>query len=169
MEFVRLRTGREVAIRPIRGDDAGRLEAAYARLSPDSRYQRFLAAKPRLTAEEVRYLTEVDGSDHVALIATPADDPELIIGVGRFVRDASDPTAAEFAIVVGDPYQGEGLATELLERLADAARRGGVARFTATVLADNEPVHRLLHRLAGEFAEHRHTGAVDEITISLAA
>ena len=52
MEFVRLRSGREVAIRPIRADDVGRLEAAHARLSPDSRYGRFLAAKPRLTSEE---------------------------------------------------------------------------------------------------------------------
>jgi RimJ/RimL family protein N-acetyltransferase len=169
MEYVHLRSGREVAFRPIRGDDVGRLEAAHARLSPDTRYRRFLAAKPRLTADELRYLTEVDQCDHVALIATPADDHELIIAVGRFVRDQEDPAAAEFAIVVGDPYQGEGLATELLRRLADAALERGVARFTATALADNEPVHRLLRRLAGQFAEHRRTGSVDELTIDLAA
>ena len=164
-----LRSGRTVAFRPIRGDDVGRLEAAHARLSPDTRYQRFLAAKPRLTTDELRYLTEVDQCDHVALIATPADDHELIIAVGRFVRDQEDPAAAEFAIVVGDPYQGEGLATELLRRLADAALERGVARFTATALADNEPVHRLLHRLAGQFAEQRRSGSVDELTIDLAA
>ena len=169
MEVTRLRSGREVAIRPIRADDARRLEAAYAELSPDSRYRRFLAAKPRLTAEEVRYLTEVDGRDHVALIATPADDFELIIGVGRFIRDKGDPTAAEFAIVVSDRYQGEGLGTELIRCLADAATRRGIARFTATVLADNVPVHRLLHRLAGQFAEQRRAGAVDELTVDLAA
>jgi acetyltransferase len=169
MELVRLHSGREVAVRPIRGDDAERLEAAHARLSPDARYRRFLAAKPRLTAEEIRYLTEVDQRDHVALIVTPADDPELIIAVGRFIRDADDSTSAEFAIVVGDPFQGEGLATELLRRLADAALERGVARFTATVLADNEAVHRLMHRLAGQFAEQRHAGAVDELAIDLAA
>jgi RimJ/RimL family protein N-acetyltransferase len=169
MEYIRLPSGREVAVRPIRGDDAGRLEAAYARLSPEARYRRFLAAKPRLTTDELRYLTDVDHCDHVALIATPADDLEVIIGVGRFIRDQVDPAVAEFAIVVGDPYQGEGLATELLERLADAALERGVARFTATVLADNEPVHRLLRRLAGQFAEQRRTGPVDELTIDLAA
>jgi acetyltransferase len=169
MELVRLRSGREVAIRPIRGDDAGRLEASHARLSPDARYRRFLAAKPSLSAQELRYLTEVDHCDHVALIATPADAPELIIGVGRFVRDRENPAVAEFAIVVGDPFQGEGLATELLRRLADAALERGVTRFKATVLADNEPVHRLLRRLAGRFAERHRTGSVDELSVDLAA
>jgi acetyltransferase len=169
MDLVRLGSGREVAIRPIRGDDGERLEAAHARLSPDSRYRRFMAAKPHLSAEEIRYLTEVDQHDHVALIATSADDPELILGVGRFVRDQGDRAAAEFAIVVGDPYQGEGLATELLRRLADAALERGIAHFTATVLADNEPVHRLLRRLAGRFAEQRRVGSVDELTVDLAA
>jgi RimJ/RimL family protein N-acetyltransferase len=169
MDLVRLRSGREVAIRPIRGDDGERLEAAHARLSPDSRYRRFHAAKPSLTAQEVRYLTEVDQRDHVALIATSADDAELIIGVGRFVRDETDASAAEFAIVVGDPYQGEGLATELLRRLADAALALGIARFTASVLADNEPAHRLLRRLAGQFAERSRSGSIDELTVDLAA
>jgi hypothetical protein len=107
MEYVHLRSGRKVAFRPIRADDIGRLEAAHGRLSPATRYQRFLAAKPRLTADELRYLTDVDQRHHVALIATPAEDHELIIAVGRFVRDQEDPAAAEFAIVVGDPYQGE--------------------------------------------------------------
>ncbi len=156
-------------IRPIRGDDAGRLEASHALLTPDTRYRRFLAAKPRLTEREVRYLTEVDGHDHYALIATLAEDPEVIIGVGRFIRHEGDPSAAEFAIVVGDPYQGKGLGTELIRRLADAAIERDISRFTATVLADNEPVHRLLRRLAGRFAEQQRSGSVEELTVDLAA
>jgi RimJ/RimL family protein N-acetyltransferase len=166
---VRIRSGREVAIRSIRADDSQRLEASHALLSPNTRYRRFHGAKPRLTAGELRYFTEVDGRDHVALIATPADDPDRIIGVGRFVRHRSDASAAEFAIVVGDPYQGEGLGTELITRLADAALERDISRFTATVLADNEPVHRLLLKLAGEFAEHERSGAVQELSIDLAA
>lgn len=169
MELLRLRSGREVVIRPIRGTDARRLEAAYARLSAESRYRRFLTSKPELGAAELRYLTEVDQRDHVALVATLAHDPDVIIGVGRFIRSRAVPGAAEFAILVVDAYQGEGLATELLKRLADAALERGVTRFTATVLADNEPVHRLMHRLAGRFAERHRDGSVEELTIDLAA
>ncbi|MEA2198429.1 MAG: hypothetical protein QOJ25_2480 [Solirubrobacteraceae bacterium] len=169
MDIVRLRSGRDVAIRPIRADDADRLEAAHARLSPESRYRRFLAAKPQLTPKEVRYLTDVDGCDHFALVVTLPADPEVVIGVGRFVRHKTDPAVAEFAIVVSDSFQGEGLGTELIRRLAAAALARGITRFTATVFADNEAIHRLLRRLAGEFAQHRVEGAVDEVTIELAA
>ena len=169
MEFITLNSGRDVTIRSIRRDDGARLESAYAHLSPESRYRRFLAAKPRLSASELRYLTDVDGCDHVALIATPADEPERIIGVVRFIRATSDRSTAEFAIVVGDAYQGEGLATELLGRLASAATRRGIVRLTATVLAENEPIHRLVHRLAGELAHQARSGPVEELTVDLAA
>lgn len=169
MEYAQLKSGRVVAIRPIREDDADRLEAAYSLLSPDSRYRRFLAVKSHLTTQDLRYLTHVDGRDHVALVATPDDEPERIIGVGRFVREQADPEAAEFAIVVGDDYQGEGLATELLGRLAVAAIERDVLRFTATVLADNVPVHRLLRGLIGTVAQERRHGSVQELTVNLAA
>ncbi len=169
MDYVTLRSGRQVDIRPIRPDDGERLKAAYHALSPQSKYRRFLAAKPRLTEADTRYLVEIDGSDHVALVATTTDNPDWIIAVARFVRLADDPEAAEFAIVVGDPYQGEGLGTVLLERLADEAVSRGVRRFRATTLAENVPVHRLLQRLAGQLARARHLGPVDELEVDLAA
>lgn len=166
METVTLPTGRRVTIRPIQTDDGPRLSLAYEHLSPQTKYRRFLAVKPRLTEGDVRYLTGADGNDHVALVATPEDDPKLIIAVARFVRLSEDPGAAELAIVVGDPYQGEGLGTELLGRLADAAMARGIGRLKATVLADNVPVHRLLrHGVARE----RHLGPIDEVEVELAA
>jgi RimJ/RimL family protein N-acetyltransferase len=125
--------------------------------------------KPHLTAADLHYLTEVDGERHVALVATPPGDPSCILGVGRYVRLPDDPGAAEFAVTVGDPYQGEGLGGALVEALADLARAGGVRRFTATMLADNVAAHRLLHRLAGRLAHERHLGLVDEVDIPLAA
>lgn len=178
MEVVRLSSGREVAIRPICAADAHALKLAYARLSPRSQYQRFLGAKPSLSAADTRYLTDVDGVNHHALVATPVGAPDWILGVGRFVRLPEDPRTAEFAVVVGDPFQGEGLGTELVERLARAAHRLGIVRFTATVFAENLPAHRLMHRLAagglvpqGEAARtiERHNGPVDELVVDLAA
>lgn len=166
MEIVTLPSGRRVEIRPIEAADGPRLQAAYERLSPQTKYRRFLAVKPRLTGADVTYLTGADGTDHVALVATLADDPGRIIAVARFVRVAEDPSAAELAIVVGDPYQGEGLGTELLARLASAALASGIGRLKATMLADNVPVHRLLrHGVARE----RHLGPIDEVEVELAA
>ncbi len=166
MERIQLRSGRDVVIRSIRADDGARLQDAYRRLSPESRYQRFFVAKPRLTEADTRYLVEVDGRDHVALAAFDAADPEQILGVGRFVR-AQDRHKAEVAIVVGDPVQREGLGTELVHRLADAARERGIERLTATVLTMNAPAHRLLIELSNSPARVQNLGEVDELELDI--
>jgi RimJ/RimL family protein N-acetyltransferase len=156
-------------IRPIQPDDGPRLRTGYRALSAQSQYQRFLASKPRLTDADVRYLVEVDGTNHYALVATTTNSPDWIIAVARFVRAADDPEAADFAIVVGDPYQGQGLGCELVERLADAATARGIRRFRASALADNVAVHKLVRRLARRLPRERHFGSIDEFEIDLAA
>jgi RimJ/RimL family protein N-acetyltransferase len=166
---IRVRSGREITIRPIGPDDGSHLQAAYQRLSPESKYRRFLAIKPELSARELRYFVDVDGADHVALLATPPDRPTFILGVARYVRLPDDPHAAEFSVVVGDPFQAEGIGVALLEALARAAVAHGIERFTATMLAENVASHRLLRRLGGPVARERKRGAVDEVEIGLAA
>ncbi len=168
MDIVRLPSGTEVAIRPIRPDDGPRLRAAYERLSPESRYRRFLSPKPHLNASEVEYLVNVDGANHIALVAAPVDHPEWIIGVARFVRLHEDPGAAEFAVVIGEPWQGEGLASAMLDRLVKAAPDQGIERLRATVLAGNLAAHRLVQHLEGP-QRLRRRGTVNEIEVDLAA
>ena len=77
--------------------------------------------KARFTKAELRYLTEVDGHDHVALVAESERWPGTIVAVARYVRLDDDPDTAEAAIVVADMLQGLGLGTLLAERLAAAA------------------------------------------------
>src|SRR5436305_11356838 len=120
MEKVRLPSGRQLLIRPICAGDGPALQAAYDRLSPRSKYRRFLAPKPHLSLADARYLVQVDGRDHVALVATPPHDPQQIVAVARFVRVPDDPQAAEFALVVGDGMQHEGVGSLLLARLTEA-------------------------------------------------
>jgi len=168
MEVVKLRSGREIAIRPITAADGPSLQAAYDQLTPESKYRRFMGIKPHLSDRDTRYLVEVDGHDHLALLATPVKRPQRILAVGRYVRLREDPRAAEFAIVVGDPYQRQGIASVLLRRLADAAVAAGIDRFVASILADNLPAHRMVHRLAGTQVRRRHAGGVDELEITLA-
>ena len=167
MDFT-LTDGTRVHIRPILPGDSERLAEAYDRLSPETVHKRFLSAKPRLSAAELRYLTQVDGSTHVALVAVLADDPEHIAGVGRFIRSKDEPDTAEVAVTVGDCYQDKGLGRRLGLHLADAARARGIRRFTATMLASNEAAHRLFARVS-ERLETSHHGAVDELTAEIAA
>ena len=154
--------------RHIRPDDKGRLAVGLQRLSPETRHKRFLMPKPRFSSSELRYLTEIDGFDHVAIVAVSATDPEVFYGVARFVRLREEPTTAEAAIVVADPLQGKGLGRELGRRLADEARERGVQRFTASMLGDNEAAHRLFRSISARLTEHTESG-LREIVAELAA
>jgi RimJ/RimL family protein N-acetyltransferase len=165
--IVSLRHGTQVRIRPVRPGDKPRLQRGLRRLSPETVRRRFLAAKPAFSDRELRYLTEVDGVTHLALVAVLADDPEQVVGVARCVRPDAESDTAEFAIVVGDALQGEGLGSVLAAALADAACRVGIRRFSATTLADNEAVERLLEALATRLEHNVLSGGVRELTAEL--
>ena len=166
----RLPDGAPVLIRPIRADDKRMLTDGLRRLSDESVQRRFLTPKRSFSRTELRYLTEVDGRDHVALVAEqPSGPSRRLIAVARFVRTADDPHAAEVAITVGDDWQGRGLGSLLSARLAAEARQLGIRRFTATMAADNVPAHRLMARLTDHLEQHHVGSGVDELVLDIAA
>jgi protein lysine acetyltransferase len=136
----------DVVLRPIGPADRGALLAAFERLSPLSRYRRFLTPKPRLTAAEVRFLTEPDPAEHRAVIAVDAADG-AIVGVARYVRWAGAPCRADVAVAVIDDWHRQGVGRRLMRELIGIARRDGLGRLTATTLVDNAPARALLRGL----------------------
>lgn len=162
----RLANGDLVVVRPVRASDKPGLSRGLTRLSPDSVHRRFFSPKSGFSGSELRYLTEVDGRDHVALVAVLAAEPGTIVASGRWVRDPDDRAVAEMAIVVADGVQGQGLGTILGRALADAARDRGVTRFTAVMLADNEAALRLFRSIS-EHLDHRVRGGVRELVAVL--
>jgi GNAT superfamily N-acetyltransferase len=155
-----------LTLRDISPGDKALLAAGLARLSPRSAHARFLAAKPRFSSSELRYLTEVDGHDHAALVAV--DALGRIVAVGRYVRHVDDPTSAEVAVVVCDDLQGLGLGTRLGLRLAERARGAGIEHFTAIMLPDNTPALRLFSRISAHLRSSYHDG-IRELIADLAA
>jgi GNAT superfamily N-acetyltransferase len=142
-----LADGTRVTLRFIEPEDAAELRRCFARLSPRSRYQRFLGGVSELTDEMVAYLTHVDGVRHVAVVATTDSHDlksEVGLGVARFVRLADEPGVAEAAITVVDDAQGRGIGRLLMSTLATLAVARGVQVFRGEVLADNERMRRLL-------------------------
>jgi RimJ/RimL family protein N-acetyltransferase len=151
---VRLKDGGEVVVRPLRPDDGPRLEDAFRRLSHRSRLQRFLALVNVLSPATVRYLTCVDGHDHVALGAfDPALEGAPLVGVARCIRLAEAPETGEVAVTVVDSHQGRGLGTRLLELLNEAARAEGFRTYRAYVLADNLPMIEVFRKAGGRVSE----------------
>jgi GNAT superfamily N-acetyltransferase len=173
-ERVTLSPGLEVIIRPIRPEDRHLMTAAFTQLSPETRYQRFFAPVERLSESDLTYLTEIDHHEHEALVAIDTEDGGLV-AVGRYVcikpRDGDDPgeaapetlkpaglragklKEAEVAVIVGDPWQGNGLASALLQRLARRASEEGVDYFLALVLEDNESATGLFRNLVTDGSE----------------
>lgn len=163
---VRLRDGSDVLIRPIDSGDAPGLAEGFSRLSDESRHLRFLASKPRLTAAELRYFTEIDHHNHEALVAMDQVAGRGL-GVARYIRQADDPDGAEVAVAIVDDWQGLGLGTELLSRLVDRGRQEGIRHFTALVAAENAAVVGLLRGShMGVRVTERESGTIQyEITL----
>jgi len=166
----RLEDGATILIRPIRADDKRMLEDGLRHLSPQSVQRRFLTPKSSFSRSELRYLTEVDGRDHVALVAEyPGEPVRRLIAVARFVRNADDPSTAEAAIVVADEWHRRGVGTKLTKRLAEAACGAGITRFTATMASDNVAAHKLMAKLTSHLSEHHAGHGVSELVLDLAA
>lgn len=145
-ERVVLHGGREAVIRQIRPEDGRLLRLGFERLSAQSRTARFLAPKAALSDAEVAYFTDVDHVDHEALVAAdPAEEQGF--GVARYIRQPGEPRRAEFAVVVVDELQGSGLATVLLDRLAQRARMAGITHFDAYVLPENRRMLELARQM----------------------
>lgn len=139
--------GTPVTLRHVRPDDATELKRGFDKLSPSSRYRRFLCVRNELSNATLRYLTCVDGRDHVAIAAVtraPGATTDTGLGIARFIRTADDPAVAEAAITVIDDAQRKGLGRILGLTLARAALERGVKRFRGEVLTDNEAVRELL-------------------------
>lgn len=161
--------GERVLIRPIEPGDKERLVNGLRQLSEESIRKRFLAAKPRFSRSELRYLTEIDGVNHIALVAVLERDPDQLVAVARCVRLPDRHDTAEMAIVIGDPWQTQGLGRELAQRLADAALAAGIRRFAATILGDNEAARRLMRTFSRRLETGIVAGGVREVLVELAA
>ncbi len=140
---VTLRDGTAAGLRPIYPGDQYALVRGEPLFSVKTRYQRFLGAV-HLTPPLARYLAEVDYVDHFAWVAV--DSADVPVGGASYVRSASDRARADISFLIEDEFQGRGLGTLLMGAIAVAARRNGISRFYADVLAENVPMRAILDR-----------------------
>jgi RimJ/RimL family protein N-acetyltransferase len=160
---VTLRDGSRVRVREVRPDDRALFVAGFERLSPESRYRRFLAHKKKLGESELDFLTRLDHHDHEAFGAIDEATGEGV-GVARMVRSPDEREEAEAAVAVIDDWQGRGVGTVLLDRLTERARELEISRFTASLFSDNRTMLALFEGLG---CVRRHRVGYDETTIEV--
>jgi GNAT superfamily N-acetyltransferase len=136
---------RGVTIRALRNGEANVVQAVFDRLGPRSRLQRFGGAKNVLSPSDLEQLARIDANHH-AVVAVAGGEP---IGIARLVRDGD---TAEVAFAVADEWQGRGVGTVLVDRLAADARAAGIRRFVGTVSESNPRSLALLRRIRAQVA-----------------
>jgi protein lysine acetyltransferase len=141
---VTLRDGATVGLRPIYPGDRRWLMKGQEQelVSSTTLYDRFFTAGP-VTPAVARYLTEVDYVDHFAWVAV--DRAEVSVAGASYVRSASDAALADISFLIMDEFQERGLGTLLMGAVAIAARRNGIARFSADILAENTAMRAILN------------------------
>jgi len=129
--------GRPIFIRPVKPDDAPLFTALFKTLSPTTIYYRFFGALKELNPEMLARFTQIDYDREIALVAIDeASQTDNILGVARIIGDPDGKTG-EFAVLVGDAWQGKGIGSNLLEKCLSIAEKQGFKSVHGIVLHEN--------------------------------
>ncbi|HYD80961.1 MAG TPA: GNAT family N-acetyltransferase [Paucimonas sp.] len=151
------RNGARVVMRTARPADRAQIQAFVRGLSVKSRYQRFFYPVHELTPDLLERFTRADPAREVTLLAmAEGNDEDVVIGIAQYV--VTDENRGEFAIVVADAWQGEGIGKSMLYALSWLARAAGIVWLDGDVLAENVAMRRLLERAGFTIRSHPEGG-----------
>ena len=152
-----LRDGTSLRLRTPAPDEYDEIKSLYDGLSDESRYMRFQGYAR--TEQPARMDAEADGDARVALVGWRG---ERVVASGAYDR-LREPGVAEVAFTVADDFQGRGVATRILEQLAEIGAEHGIERFDAEVMGTNQAMLRVFQRAGfGVRSE-----GLDELLVSL--
>jgi len=145
------REGIALTLRPIRPEDEPMVAQFHASLSQDSIYHRYFAPsslKSRVRHKELAHLCFIDYSRQMVLVAEAhnAEGKSAIVAIGDLKR-RSESEGSEFALLVTDAYQRQGLGTEMLRQLLAVAREERWEPVTAVILPDNRVMQEICRRM----------------------
>lgn len=158
--------GVELLLRPVHPDDARREVRFLESLSPQTRYERAFSHRGLLPGE-LRKLVRFDVRREIALLVATADAEQRIVAVAR-LKKSPDGHGCEFALVVGDAWQRQGVGGRLLRRLLAVARTAGIDTVTGHTLSTNTPMKALARALGFTLAPDPDDGTVTLLTLQLA-
>ena len=162
-----LPSGNDVLIRPIRPEDAELTQGFVRSLSEESKYFRFMDAVRELSPTMLARLTQIDYTREMALLAlTEIDGKEVELGVARYAINP-DAESCEFALVVDDRWQKQGIGHKLMDVLMDVARSKGLKMMEGEVLKTNRPMLKLVEALGFRVEVHPEDDTVRKVSRAL--
>jgi acetyltransferase len=159
-----LPSGNDVLIRPIRPEDADLTQGFVRSLSEESKYFRFMDTVSELSPVALAHLTQIDYTREMALLAlTEIDSREIELGVARYAINP-DGESCEFALVVDDRWQKQGIGHKLMDVLMDVARSKGLKVMEGEVLKTNRSMLKLVDALGFHVEAHPEDDAVRKVS-----
>jgi acetyltransferase len=160
----KLKDGTPVLFRPIKPEDEPMWHTLLATCSPESIRLRFRYMFKATTHEMATRFCFLDYDREIAIVAEiKVDDERKLIGVGRVVADA-DHRDAEYAVLVGDPWQQLGLGSMLTEYCLDVCKLWGIQTVVAEVASENT---RMLEIFRHHHFESDRSVSADSVLLSL--
>lgn len=157
--------GVKIFVRPVRPEDAPLFEELFKVLSPTTVYLRFFRPMKALPHSLLVRFTQIDYDREIALVAIDEESSEeRMLGVSRIISGA-DKEEAEFAVLVGDPWQGKGIGETLLRKCLSIAKERGIKSVFGIVLPENTQMLALGKKLG--FTMCRSGGGECELRIDL--
>jgi acetyltransferase len=146
------KSGTPLTLRPIRPEDEPLMIQFHKTLSEQSVYFRYfhlIKLSQRTAHDRLTRMCFIDYDREMALVADykhPDTEAHEILAVARLSK-LRGTNEAEFALLVSDRYQCQGLGTELLKRLLKVGHDEQLERISAEILAENGAMQRVCTKL----------------------
>lgn len=136
-------------IRQILPEDKTQLKMGLRMLSPESVRQRFFASKKEFTELELKFLTEVDQINHIALVAIHHINGKIIpAGIIRAIKNSERLNYAEIGVTIIDNYQGMGLGVKMFDAITEQGLKVGITHFYGEYHTSNMKMTKLLEKFS---------------------
>jgi len=148
----KLKNKTPIFIRPIKPEDEPLMVKFHETLSEESVYNRYFAAlklSQRVAHERLTRICFNDYDREIALVAelkVHKGEEKKVLGVGRLSKQHGGSNA-EFAVLVSDEWQRQGLGCELLKRLIEIGRVEKLARISGVILAENHAMQHICRKV----------------------
>ena len=165
MEIWTLKTGKTVLIRPIRPEDEPLMVAFHQSLSEESvylRYAHLVKLSHRISHDRLSRICHIDTDKEIVLVAEhhqPTTHTPEIVAVGR-LNTLPGGKDAEFALLVSDAFQHQGLGAKLLNRLIQIAQLEKRQRVFGEILPENDRMEHLCQKLGFQLHHDLEEGVI---------
>ena len=147
LEETVVRDGEEITIRPSKPVDERRIQEHYYNLERNDVQRRFFHEKASFGRNDVEPASQVDYIKDLTLVAVVGEFGfGRVVGVGEYLL-LVESNMAEVAFSISTDYQGKGIGSLLMRKLARAARDNGISGLLAYTSPHNRGMISLFKTL----------------------